>query len=255
MIVANRKGNCGVANGRAKLDAEKVSEIRIRCAQGHGFKQVAAEFGITPSTVSKIHTGRIWAGPDAQPVKLLTVEELRERKERKKTALRETVRKLSICATRRWWKTSQYHSRREAVLVVFPSRSAMFSADISKMVEVLIDRSWFDSLHDSLNFLDEGQPARLDGTGKFPERLVMRITGSVFRKPRYTNGPLDLRRASLAFSEFCDGEDFRHQLWVSDQPTKERKQTQYVVFGLVGCTANEKFFDLLANGFVPQTAE
>lgn len=44
----------------AKLTNEKVREIRRLCAAGVRHRQIARCYGISPSTVSDIRTGKLW---------------------------------------------------------------------------------------------------------------------------------------------------------------------------------------------------
>jgi hypothetical protein len=50
----------GEANGRAKLTIEKVREIRAKLANGQARKNIVTEYGISRSSVSLIHLGKIW---------------------------------------------------------------------------------------------------------------------------------------------------------------------------------------------------
>ena len=51
----------GADNGSAKLTEDQVREIRARCAGGETRRSVAADFGISHNSVSKIHHRRAWA--------------------------------------------------------------------------------------------------------------------------------------------------------------------------------------------------
>ena len=50
----------GESHGGAKLTEEKVIEIRRRHGDGEAVKALAAEFGVSSSTVSNIIARRIW---------------------------------------------------------------------------------------------------------------------------------------------------------------------------------------------------
>lgn len=54
---AKLKGSPGARNGRARLTPEQVAEIRTHSRTR---KAYAAEFGVAPSTISMIWTGRNW---------------------------------------------------------------------------------------------------------------------------------------------------------------------------------------------------
>lgn len=51
----------GETNGRAKLTAEKVREIRRRAKAGETYKTLAAEFGVAQSNISHIISRRNWS--------------------------------------------------------------------------------------------------------------------------------------------------------------------------------------------------
>jgi len=51
----------GENNPNAKLDSDDVEEIRERSAAGKTHAQLAAEFGVSSSTISMIITGRRWS--------------------------------------------------------------------------------------------------------------------------------------------------------------------------------------------------
>jgi hypothetical protein len=55
--------NAAGANGRAKLDWDKVDEIRARLKTGESQRKLAAEFGVTQAQVSEIQLGRTWKKP------------------------------------------------------------------------------------------------------------------------------------------------------------------------------------------------
>lgn len=59
--VKNPGCRAGVKNGRAKLDDEKVREIRRRVAVGEPKASVARCFGVTDSMVGLIHRRQSWA--------------------------------------------------------------------------------------------------------------------------------------------------------------------------------------------------
>lgn len=52
--------NAGSKNGRSKLTAERVADIRMRLARGEHRNTVAVIHGITETTVRDIKTGRSW---------------------------------------------------------------------------------------------------------------------------------------------------------------------------------------------------
>jgi len=47
-------------SSNAKLDEQRVRLIRARLDDGIGQREIARRFGVTQSTVSNIHTGKIW---------------------------------------------------------------------------------------------------------------------------------------------------------------------------------------------------
>jgi hypothetical protein len=51
----------GEINGQVKLTAEKVREIRARCAAGAGQYVIASEYGVKQPTISNIITGKTWS--------------------------------------------------------------------------------------------------------------------------------------------------------------------------------------------------
>ncbi len=53
--------------GRPKLTAEQVDAIRARIAAGQRQVDVAGEFGVHPSTVGNIASGRTWGNADPSP--------------------------------------------------------------------------------------------------------------------------------------------------------------------------------------------
>lgn len=55
----------GEANGRAKLTAATVAEIRARLSVGEKPARLAEEFGVTTPLIYQIRRGTIWAGVDA----------------------------------------------------------------------------------------------------------------------------------------------------------------------------------------------
>ncbi len=56
------RSNRGTKNGLAKLDEDKVREIRRRAAGGEPQKVLAAEFGVSPMSVNRVvnRTGNCW---------------------------------------------------------------------------------------------------------------------------------------------------------------------------------------------------
>jgi len=50
----------GQHNGRAKLTRDKATAIRARYQAGELPAMLAAEFGVTRTTIRKIGTGRLW---------------------------------------------------------------------------------------------------------------------------------------------------------------------------------------------------
>lgn len=50
----------GENNGRAKLNADDVAEIRRSLASGSTLISLARKFGVTPTTISSIRDGRLW---------------------------------------------------------------------------------------------------------------------------------------------------------------------------------------------------
>lgn len=56
-----RTDRCGERNAMAKLTTEQVAEIRQRRASGKPLKAIAADFGVSDRTVSKIARGSRWA--------------------------------------------------------------------------------------------------------------------------------------------------------------------------------------------------
>lgn len=59
-MVSKGRQQQGSRHAHAKLDETKVAEIRRRAAGGEMKKGLAAEFGISPQTVSDILHGRLW---------------------------------------------------------------------------------------------------------------------------------------------------------------------------------------------------
>lgn len=56
-----QSGNVGECNGRAKIDAEQVAQIRARSTGRYGeLSELAREFGLTSATVSKIVKRQTW---------------------------------------------------------------------------------------------------------------------------------------------------------------------------------------------------
>ncbi len=47
-------------SSNAKLSEQRVQLIRARLDEGIGQREIARRFGVTQSTVSNIHTGKIW---------------------------------------------------------------------------------------------------------------------------------------------------------------------------------------------------
>jgi hypothetical protein len=60
-FVAGHKYATGAANHKAKLDDDKVREIRRRHAAGEPKRGLAAEFGVSRANISQICLGRIWS--------------------------------------------------------------------------------------------------------------------------------------------------------------------------------------------------
>jgi hypothetical protein len=58
--VAHGRTTKGVKNKHAKLTDAKVLDIKKRMAAGESQSALAAEFGVTPPTISDISTGRTW---------------------------------------------------------------------------------------------------------------------------------------------------------------------------------------------------
>lgn len=54
------RGSRGERHHAAKLTSALVAEIRQRAAVGELQKDLAAEYGVSRSTVSKVATGRLW---------------------------------------------------------------------------------------------------------------------------------------------------------------------------------------------------
>jgi len=51
----------GERNGHAKLTVKQIREIRAAKGDYRGFQtELAAQYGVTPSLVSMIRSGRIW---------------------------------------------------------------------------------------------------------------------------------------------------------------------------------------------------
>lgn len=57
----------GEGNGRAKLTADQVTEIRFASKRGVTGKALADRFGVSPEAVSAILRGRIWVGIGDHP--------------------------------------------------------------------------------------------------------------------------------------------------------------------------------------------
>lgn len=45
---------------RAKLNPEKVAQIRVLLLEGKTHRAIAAQFGVVPSAISNISSGRVW---------------------------------------------------------------------------------------------------------------------------------------------------------------------------------------------------
>jgi hypothetical protein len=61
MVVKNRADNRGVRNGRSKLTAGDVAEIRRLSTGRHGEgMEFARRFGVTSATISKVIRGDTW---------------------------------------------------------------------------------------------------------------------------------------------------------------------------------------------------
>lgn len=54
------RGRIGNRNGRAKLTEQDVIEIKRLLAAGEMQKDVAKQFGVYPTVISKIHIGKLW---------------------------------------------------------------------------------------------------------------------------------------------------------------------------------------------------
>lgn len=50
----------GERNGKAKLTAAAVREIRQRCADGETQAAIAADYGVDRSLISYVHHGKLW---------------------------------------------------------------------------------------------------------------------------------------------------------------------------------------------------
>ncbi len=57
---ARYKAHLGEDNGSAKLTAKEAVEIRRLCSAGVAQRHTAVRFGVSPATVSNIHTGKAW---------------------------------------------------------------------------------------------------------------------------------------------------------------------------------------------------
>ena len=57
----------GTANPQAKLDADKVAEIKRRLRCGDKITVLAAEYGVTKSTISSIKNCYSWGWVSAAP--------------------------------------------------------------------------------------------------------------------------------------------------------------------------------------------
>jgi hypothetical protein len=53
--------NMGARNGRAKLGEKEVIVIRTRLESGDPQRDIAVDFGVSRSTISRIKTGRNWS--------------------------------------------------------------------------------------------------------------------------------------------------------------------------------------------------
>lgn len=60
MIAKGRVRHAGECNGRARLTADKVREIRVRLARGERKVDIAPDYGVRPSAISSVATGRTW---------------------------------------------------------------------------------------------------------------------------------------------------------------------------------------------------
>lgn len=58
--VAKRRHAFGEHNPKARLTFSDIPEIRRRLAAGDARRQIAADFGVSKSTIRQIHTGRTW---------------------------------------------------------------------------------------------------------------------------------------------------------------------------------------------------
>jgi transposase-like protein len=59
---AKRKGRMafGIRNGRAKLDDDKISTIRLVLMCGESKSSIARRYGVCPPTIHKIAIGKNW---------------------------------------------------------------------------------------------------------------------------------------------------------------------------------------------------
>jgi hypothetical protein len=55
-----RGGKQGVHNSQAKLDPDKVRQVRDRLASGESYATVGSAYGVTPSTIQAVAEGRTW---------------------------------------------------------------------------------------------------------------------------------------------------------------------------------------------------
>lgn len=66
----------GETNGKTRLTAEQVRTIRQRRAEGHRLKVLAAEYGVTTATISRISTGKRWNNSRYQGGPIMTSTQL-----------------------------------------------------------------------------------------------------------------------------------------------------------------------------------
>ena len=64
---AKGRGNRGSVNGHARLTETQVADIRARAAAGVLQRVLAAEYGVSRPTISRIVTGKGWLHVPAEP--------------------------------------------------------------------------------------------------------------------------------------------------------------------------------------------
>ena len=55
-----KDSSIGVKNGRAKLTEQLVREIKLKTSNHRGYKEIAASYGVSESTVQFIANGKTW---------------------------------------------------------------------------------------------------------------------------------------------------------------------------------------------------